>query len=235
MLEFPRLTPADDLAVLDSHVCLDDTDGCIDDDHVGDHEVEGTVDAARLRILAHAVAQRLAAAVDRLVSDGSKIFLDLDVQVGIAQPDLVTRGDPEQDLNTLVSKCLSWVLLSFVRRERESVGLRFGQKAEFFGTLDGSGKPRPVGGVGRRPTVDKSVEALHSLLAAERHQRHFLLVARLEPDRRARGNVEAPAEGLFTIEGQRAIDFHEVVVRTHLDGTVTGVSDSQLQNVDGPR
>ena len=91
-----RLTPADDLAVLDSHVCLDDTDGCIDDDHVGDHEVEGTVDAARLRILAHAVAQRLAAAVDRLVSDGSKIFLDLDVQVGIAQPDLVTRGDPEQ-------------------------------------------------------------------------------------------------------------------------------------------
>ena len=41
-------------------------------------------------VRAHAVAQRLAAAVLQLVAvDGAQILLDLDVEIGVAEPDLV--------------------------------------------------------------------------------------------------------------------------------------------------
>src|SRR5260370_541146 len=64
--------------------------------HVRGHQVERAALAGELVVHAHAVAEGLPAAVDRLVAEDPQVPLDLDEQVGVTQADLVADGRPEQ-------------------------------------------------------------------------------------------------------------------------------------------
>ena len=82
----------DDLAVADADVALDDSQ-VIDDDRVGDHEVDvWCAHMLMVRALPHAVADHLAAAEDHLVAGMGVILLDLDQELGISQADPVADG-----------------------------------------------------------------------------------------------------------------------------------------------
>ena len=90
------LADARDLAVLHAHVGLDDAEHRVDDGDVGDNEVEGAGLGSDLIGRAHAVTQGLAAAVDSLVAVDAKVLLDLHIELGVAEADLVARGGAEK-------------------------------------------------------------------------------------------------------------------------------------------
>jgi len=89
---------AHDSAVLDSDVGLDDPQDGIEDQRVGDDEVE-RLGIEGGRGLAHAVADHLAAAELDLVSVaaalGDEVAFNLDEQVGIGEPDPIAHGRAE--------------------------------------------------------------------------------------------------------------------------------------------
>src|SRR5580658_7969392 len=72
-------------------------------------------------------------------------------------------------------------------------------------------------------------------------QNHLLLFSRLKSHTRAGGNIETHTSRLFAIEGKRWIDFEEVIVASHLNRPVAGVShekggaDAALIGDDGIR
>jgi hypothetical protein len=88
---------ADDAAVLDAEVGFDDAELRIEDQGVGDDEVEavGVEGGGRL---AHAVADDLAAAELDLVAVaaalGDEVALDLDEQLGVGEADAVAVVGP---------------------------------------------------------------------------------------------------------------------------------------------
>jgi len=93
-----RMAEADDAAALDAEVGFDDAEERIEDERVGDDEVE------RLGVeggggLAHAVADDLAAAELDLVAVaaalGDEIAFDLHEEVGVGEAHLVARGGAE--------------------------------------------------------------------------------------------------------------------------------------------
>ena len=61
------------------------------------------------------------------------------------------------------------------------------------------------------------------------------VVAGLEPDGGARGDVQPHAVRLRAIERQRAIDLEEVTVRADLDRTVAAVGHRRRVTVGGRR
>ena len=85
-----------DLAVLDADVGFDDAEERVHHCDVGDHQVERAALARELVVHPHAVAQRLAAAVDGFIAIHAQILLDLNVEVGVTQADLVSDGRAEQ-------------------------------------------------------------------------------------------------------------------------------------------
>ncbi len=84
---------ADDPPVLDPDVGADDAP-VVQDHHVGDHRVQGSVGRAGQRLV-HRLADRLASAEHRFLAAEGEVLLDLDPQVGVPEPDLVTGGRPE--------------------------------------------------------------------------------------------------------------------------------------------
>ena len=80
----------DDPAVADADVGPDDAP-VVEDDRVGDDGVSAP-SARVVRALGHRLADRLAAAEDRLLAAEGEVLLDLDPQVGVAEPDLVADG-----------------------------------------------------------------------------------------------------------------------------------------------
>ena len=92
------MADADDAAVLHADIRFDDTEDGIEDEGVGDDEVErlGVGGGGRL---AHAVADDLAAAELDLVAVaaalGDEVALDLDEQIGVGKPHLITDGGTE--------------------------------------------------------------------------------------------------------------------------------------------
>ena len=102
------LADAGDLAVLDAHVGLHHAQHRVDDRYIGNHEIERSLAGVHAVGQSHAVAQRLAAAVDHLVAVFAEVFLDLDVQVGVAEPDLVAhRGAEKVVINLSGYRCHS--------------------------------------------------------------------------------------------------------------------------------
>ena len=77
----------DDPAVPDADVGPDDAP-VVEHDRVGDDRVQRTVGAGGAA-LGHRLADRLAAAEDRLLAAEGEVLLDLDPQVGVTEPDLV--------------------------------------------------------------------------------------------------------------------------------------------------
>ena len=65
----------------------------VQDHHVGDHRVQRALGRGGQRLV-HRLADRLAAAEDRLLAAEGEVLLDLDPQVGVTQPDLVAGGRP---------------------------------------------------------------------------------------------------------------------------------------------
>ena len=84
----------DDAAVLDSDVGLDDARHRIENQRVGDDQVE-RLGGERQGRLAHAVADDLAAAEFHLVAVAAvlrdQVALHLDPQIGVGEADLVAR------------------------------------------------------------------------------------------------------------------------------------------------
>ena len=91
-----RLADTGDFPVLDTHVGLHDAQIGVDDRHVGDHEVERPFLRSHRIGQPHTVADGFAAAVDDLVAVFAQVFFDLDVKIGVAQPDFVADGGTEQ-------------------------------------------------------------------------------------------------------------------------------------------
>ena len=91
-----RLADTGDFPVFDTHVGLHDAQIGVDDRHVGDHEVERPFLRSHRIGQPHTVADGFAAAVDDLVAVFAQVFFDLDVKIGVAQPDFVADGGTEQ-------------------------------------------------------------------------------------------------------------------------------------------
>ena len=93
-----RVADADDAAVLDADVGLDHARHRIEDERVGDDEVE-RLRRQRERRLAHAVADHLAAAEFHLVAVAAvlrdQVALHLDPEIGVGQAHLVAHGRAE--------------------------------------------------------------------------------------------------------------------------------------------
>src|SRR5262249_37485555 len=70
-------------------------------------------------------------------------------------------------------------------------------------------------------------EPVDRALAGERDQRDLAGLPRLEPHRRAGGDVEPHAARLSAIELQRRVGLEEMIVRAHLDRPVAGVRHRQ--------
>ena len=90
----------DDPAGPDADVGADDAP-VVEDDDVGDHRVERALGRGGERLV-HRLADRLAAAEDRLLAADGQVLLDLDPQVGVAEADLVPGGRAE-DRRVLVA------------------------------------------------------------------------------------------------------------------------------------
>src|SRR4029079_14481880 len=84
------------LAVFDADVGFDDAKEGVHHCDVGDDQVERAAFARELVVDPHAIAQRLAAAVDGFITVHAQILLDFDIEVGITQADLVSDGRAEQ-------------------------------------------------------------------------------------------------------------------------------------------
>lgn len=86
------LADAGDPSVLDADVGLDDADDRIHHHHTGDDEVQGAVDVADARDLAHPVAHRLAAAEDEFFTGREQAAFHLCDQIGVGKPEPVAGG-----------------------------------------------------------------------------------------------------------------------------------------------
>ena len=88
-----RLAHLHDAAVANADVAFDDAP-VIDDQRVGDHQVEraGLSFARRAGALPHAVANDLAAAEGDLVAIAGEVLLHFDDQLGVGQPHAIARG-----------------------------------------------------------------------------------------------------------------------------------------------
>ncbi len=91
-----RLADAGDQTVLDAHVGLHNAEYGVDDRHVGNDDVERPFLRGHRVGQPHAVAQGFAAAVDDFIAVFAEVLLDLHIQIGVAQADLVAHGRPEK-------------------------------------------------------------------------------------------------------------------------------------------
>jgi hypothetical protein len=87
----PRLAHARDAAVFDADVRLHDAP-VIEDQRIGDDEIEHALGRRGPGRLAHAVADHLAAAELHLVAIGREVALDLDHEIGVGEPDSIADG-----------------------------------------------------------------------------------------------------------------------------------------------
>ena len=87
-----RMADPDDATVSDADIGADDAPP-VQDDRVRDDGVEGAVRSRRRR-LRHGLADRLAAAEDRLLAADGEVALDLDPQIGVAEAHLVADRRP---------------------------------------------------------------------------------------------------------------------------------------------
>ena len=84
-----RLADSGNFSVLDADIRLINA-GIVQNQRVGNHQIQHAVRAARLDGLSHSVPKRLAAAELRLLAVGGQILLHLDDQIGVCQPNPVS-------------------------------------------------------------------------------------------------------------------------------------------------
>ena len=72
-------------------------------------------------------------------------------------------------------------------------------------------------------TLGQTVQAEDRPLSAERDQLYHFLFSRLKANRRAGRNIKPKTKGCGPRKTQRAIGFEEVIMRTHLNRSVSGI------------
>ena len=87
-----RLAHGGDAALAHPDVGLDDAQDGVQDDCVGDYQIQGAAGVGDLRRLPHTVAGRLAAAENQLIAGGKQILLNLADQGCIGQAETVSGG-----------------------------------------------------------------------------------------------------------------------------------------------
>lgn len=92
----PRLPDAGNASVPDADVGLADSQYGVDDQDVGDDEVQRAVGIGEVAVHPHAFAHGLAAPEHRLVAVDGGVVFDLRQQLGVSQPDTVPGGGPVQ-------------------------------------------------------------------------------------------------------------------------------------------
>lgn len=89
------MTDADDAAVLDTDIGLDDS-GVVENERTRNHGVQLAAAARGSSGLPHPVTNGLAAAEDRFLSGDDPILFDLDDEVRVAESDTITDRGPVQ-------------------------------------------------------------------------------------------------------------------------------------------
>src|SRR5579862_1444586 len=74
---------------------------------------------------------------------------------------------------------------------------------------------------------DVLAEAVYRAPSGDRDERHVARLPGLEAHRRASGDVEPHAAGLFAVEFKRGVGFEEMVVRADLDRPVAAIRDRE--------
>ena len=90
-----RLAHSHDAAAAHADVGLHDAP-VVEDEGVGDHEIQHAVRRHRARRLPHAVADHLAAAELHLVAVDGEVALDLDEELGVGEAHPVAHGGAEE-------------------------------------------------------------------------------------------------------------------------------------------
>ena len=211
----PRLAYADNHAVADAHIGLDDALHGVDNGHVGDDDIQHAVIAAAARIAAHAGTQGFAAAVDGFIAVTTQILFDFYEEVSVSKADAVAHGRAEQG-RILFSRNLRHGPSSVPDiLEAEGIGL-----SDIDGAAMGIASPR----------IHKVIEAVHGTEAAKGHELHGLFIAGFETHRRSGSDVQAHTVGRGTVEFQSAVHLEEMEMRTHLNGPVAGVAHLDLDH-----
>ncbi len=86
-----RLADLDDAAIRDADIALDDAP-VVDDQRIGDDQIERAFGACRAGRLAHAIADDFASAERDFVAIGREVLFHLDDQFRIGQADTVAGG-----------------------------------------------------------------------------------------------------------------------------------------------
>src|SRR5579872_7115817 len=84
---------------------------------------------------------------------------------------------------------------------------------------------------GSQPSHHVLAETVDRALAGERDERDLARLARLETNRRARGNVEPHTARSSAVELQRRVGFEEMVMRANLDRAVAGIGDGNRRRL----
>ena len=226
-----------DPAVAHPDVALDHAQHRVHDDRAGDHQVERARGPRAGRVLRHAVADRLAAAVHGLVAvaaaavGGHRVVVGrhLDRQHRVRQPQTVTDGG---SVDVRVGRAREHGRRALghghgVARRAHLVVVPFPllvQKALLAHPLQ---RTMPHTGVIER-TVDEAGEAVTDARAGEVDEPHRPRLAGLEPHRQPRADRQAPPVRREAIEAQLPVGLEEVVVRAHLHGAVAGVGHAHL-------
>lgn len=157
--------------------------------------------------LPHALANRLAPPERTLVAIPREVMLHPDPQIrGPEAHHVARRGAEHADVRRALHARAVDV---------HGVGARVRGVAE-SALLQPLRHGLGVGGERRHGAVAHAVAPAHPLPPADFDQRHRLRVARLEPYRRARGNVEAVAARFNAVEVEEGVRLGEVIVRTDL-------------------
>jgi len=173
-----RLADADDAVPLDADVGLDDALYRIDDECVGDDEIERFACRA-VAHLPHALAKRLPAAKLALVAIHSVVLLHLDDQSRITQLEPVARGRAEHGA----------ILRAAQYEGRTRLGRRLTRRvAEALG--DHACHHLLLAGLGR-DAINQPITREHDAISGDLRESDGLVVAWLEAHGRAGGDVEA--------------------------------------------
>ena len=87
-----RLAYTDDTPILNADVGLDDACHRVDDERIGNDQIQNAVGSSERAVAPRAGALGLAGAIYQLITAGAKITLDPSPQTGISQPDRIAHG-----------------------------------------------------------------------------------------------------------------------------------------------
>mmetsp|Transcript_2676 Transcript_2676/g.7312 ORF Transcript_2676/g.7312 Transcript_2676/m.7312 type:complete len:487 (-) Transcript_2676:790-2250(-) len=209
----PGFADPDDEAPLDPDVGLDDPRDAVDDQSVGDHDVEGLA-RGRARRLSHALPEGLPSTELALLSVGRQVFFDLDDELRVTETDGVTDG---RSVDVGVG--------------RPGDDRRFPERMLRRGCVPEPTRFHPI----RYPsvviegTVVEAVSGDDFSRTTEVDERHGLGLTGFEPDARSARDVQPFPNGRGPVEDESLVGLQERVVRSDLNGPIAGVRHADLQ------